>query len=483
MPTVAEQLRKLQSQAFAGSMPVPQNIPTMQSMVAPAADIPSTPPVQQAAFDDSAASNLAKITAADNPIMRQARSQGMATANRRGLLNSSMAVGASEAEAYKVAAPLAMAEAQTALQKNVQNTDIAAQMQRLQEQGRIQGGLQAQQSTADMERLIDGTNADAVKQQRDIENQRFLQSGQFGQQTETQKRDIAARMGELTTQLDAQVRMQGTQLSSEEKRQALQLGVQQAMQQAEFANLNTQQKAEIAAQMERLVVSGNQELQRLGTAAGFDQQRIVLQATMDQASQAKGAEQQRALVSLQGEINSYLQAQQDQGAFQRLGAQFAQDLKMQDAQSAARLGEIAASGDQEVRRVIAAAQEDRQKLAMEIAAGDRERIANSAVQIFQAELQIRAYLLNNSQMPASERSAYEQAISTLGNPVRQFVNGLYAQTAPAPAAPTGGGLVPTPAPAPAPAPAATLPPPYTAGGGMMTPEMLEEMRRTYGYYP
>lgn len=54
-----------------------------------------------------------KITSQDSPFMQQAKQQGILSAASRGLQNSSIAAGASEAEAVKQATPLALQDAQS----------------------------------------------------------------------------------------------------------------------------------------------------------------------------------------------------------------------------------------------------------------------------------------------------------------------------------------------------------------------------------
>lgn len=51
------------------------------------------------------------IIDADSPLMQQAETRGLQKANQRGLMNSSMAVGAGQAELYNVAAPIATSDA------------------------------------------------------------------------------------------------------------------------------------------------------------------------------------------------------------------------------------------------------------------------------------------------------------------------------------------------------------------------------------
>ena len=97
---------------------------------------------------------------------------------------------------------------------------------------------------------------------------------------------------------------------------------------------------------------------------------------------------------------------------------------------------------------------------MNLAAGDRQQLAASMISIFGAEAQLRAALLGNPQMPASERAAYERAISGMGDPLRNYINLLYSPPPPRrllrpplprrsrscrpPAFPGGGGLIQNP---------------------------------------
>ncbi len=70
--------------------------------------------------DDGVATRIAAITGTDSSMMRQAQGLGMKVANRRGLGNSSMAVGEAEKAVIGAAAPIASQEAQQAYGKNVQ---------------------------------------------------------------------------------------------------------------------------------------------------------------------------------------------------------------------------------------------------------------------------------------------------------------------------------------------------------------------------
>lgn len=97
--------------------------------------------------DDSVASKIASITAGDSPMMQQAATTGVQTANRRGLGNSSMAIGAAQGEVIRAAAPIASQEASQVASKNLaemgnrQQTDITQRQIAAQERERIAASL------------------------------------------------------------------------------------------------------------------------------------------------------------------------------------------------------------------------------------------------------------------------------------------------------------------------------------------------------
>jgi hypothetical protein len=504
------------------------------------------PPAAPAMADDSVTSQFNRITAAGSPLIAMGRQAGLNIANRRGLLNSNMALGTALSEGYKAALPLAQQEAQTAAGKNLaaidnraqmqrlafstastermQGSDIAAQKDRLriandaqmaqlerqlagasdqqrveiqgqmdrlretnvaemarlersgqldtagrEQQGLIQGRLQQDQNQAEMARLRTSLTGASEQQRADIlaqmerlraandaEAARIAQQGQVqtglnSQQniaemarlqaslagaSEQQRTDIVAQMERLRAANQAESERIAQQGQVQGGLNAQQSAAEMARLQASIAGASDQQKADIQAQMERLNV-----------AAAQDRARIEVQGRIDLALQTSGAEQQRVLAGLQGDIASKLQTQQDAGRMQQLNAQFAHDIEVQKGDNDARLRQIAATGDQEVRRVVEAGLQERDTLAMNIAAGDRREIASSMISIFAAETQLRAALLGNTNMPASERAAYERAIAGMGDPIRNYISQLYAP--PAPAGAGASGPLPPLAPPPA----------------------------------
>lgn len=72
----------------------------------------------------SVESRLKGLMAQQNPLMRQARTQGLQSANRRGLLNSSMGVQAAQTAQLGAALPIASQEAQQANARIMQGREF-----------------------------------------------------------------------------------------------------------------------------------------------------------------------------------------------------------------------------------------------------------------------------------------------------------------------------------------------------------------------
>ncbi len=98
--------------------PTPAPVPT-----------PTPAPAPGPAFvpqDASVAAQLENFLASDSPLLTQARTQAAQAANRRGLLNSSLAIQAGEAAALNAALPIASQQAAQIQQANLQRGQIAA---------------------------------------------------------------------------------------------------------------------------------------------------------------------------------------------------------------------------------------------------------------------------------------------------------------------------------------------------------------------
>lgn len=69
--------------------------------------------------DDSVTNRVTGLLAQNSPLMQQAKTRAKQSANRRGLLNSSMAVGAGQQATLNAALPIASQEANQAHAKNL----------------------------------------------------------------------------------------------------------------------------------------------------------------------------------------------------------------------------------------------------------------------------------------------------------------------------------------------------------------------------
>lgn len=72
------------------------------------------------------AARVAQITSGDSPLMRQARTSGMQAANRRGVMNSTMGIGAAQSAALGVATPIASQESQERQQATLARAQISS---------------------------------------------------------------------------------------------------------------------------------------------------------------------------------------------------------------------------------------------------------------------------------------------------------------------------------------------------------------------
>ena len=83
-------------------------------------------------IDDGVASRVAAITSGNSDLMKLARQQGIQSANRRGLGNSSMAVQAGQTAVLNAATPIAPQDAQAAASWQTNEANLAADWQKTQ---------------------------------------------------------------------------------------------------------------------------------------------------------------------------------------------------------------------------------------------------------------------------------------------------------------------------------------------------------------
>lgn len=96
-------------------------------------------------YEDTTAGQMEKLLSSDSPYLEAARTRGKQFAGQRGLLSSSMAAGATEAEAIKAALPIAQQDAGYMQSRGLEAQRGGIQAGLYETQGRISGGLLAQE--------------------------------------------------------------------------------------------------------------------------------------------------------------------------------------------------------------------------------------------------------------------------------------------------------------------------------------------------
>lgn len=102
-------------------------------------------------YDDDIQKQLQSIMNIKNPLMKQAETQGLQTAQARGLGNSLMGVQAARSAMYNTALPMASQAAQQAHAKNLQAQEQAQQTAMQQRELQFQGDLAHHQYLRQME--------------------------------------------------------------------------------------------------------------------------------------------------------------------------------------------------------------------------------------------------------------------------------------------------------------------------------------------
>lgn len=123
-----------------GTTPTPTPTPGSGLTTSPQSGAPPT------MADSSVATQLTGLLSSNSPYMQAAREAGLRVANRRGLLNSSVAAGASEASAIAAAAPIASQDAAQIHARNQTNLEGWTQL-------RNASVLQTMQDAGAMDRL------------------------------------------------------------------------------------------------------------------------------------------------------------------------------------------------------------------------------------------------------------------------------------------------------------------------------------------
>lgn len=210
--------------------------------------------------DASVSKRLNGLLSKDNPYMQQAATQGLQAANRRGLLNSSMAVQASQAARIGAALPIAQQEAGQAHESNLQGTQLQTQQVMQGKQFEHEAGMQ-------------GT---------DIASREHMQSEDIAAQRELQAAQTAAEKERLGMQLTSQEKLALQDLNAAKERQQTDIQNQQWLAQFDADTRGKLQALDIAAQerIANLNVKASERADASRLAADFEDAYTALLATI-----------------------------------------------------------------------------------------------------------------------------------------------------------------------------------------------------------
>ncbi|CAO3403516.1 hypothetical protein [Azospirillum palustre] len=169
--------------------------------------------------DDKVDSEVSRITSAGGPLMQQAKTDGLATAQRRGLLNSSMAVGAAQGAVLNAALPMAQQNAQQTAAKNLSSQDYG--------QNR---GLQEQKFGYD----------------KDLSDQAFRQQQQLSEQEYQHQLGTIDTQGNWNSRLQVEKAGQDASLSHQDYQQKTVLADQDYRQKVGLLQIDNASKEKIA---------------------------------------------------------------------------------------------------------------------------------------------------------------------------------------------------------------------------------------------
>lgn len=275
--------------------------------------------------DSTVQGQLTNVLDAGGPLMDRATTRANQQANSRGLLNTSIAVGAGQSALYDAALPIAQQDANTNAQAGQFNANASNA---------------AALTNAGLATDVSKTNAGAANSATAAQSAAGVGSFQQGQQIEAQKQiqvnDIAnqkamqlAQLGSAATlqdkQLAVQQLMQQTGITAQQAQQALDIANQQQMQKAGFTQQAALQESQNTFQerIQKLQESGmdsrqaNQlavqeslaKLSELGVNNRFDAQQALQssQFNMEQLAldrrQLVQNQQQLDAMNLQAKLN------------------------------------------------------------------------------------------------------------------------------------------------------------------------------------
>lgn len=326
---------------------------------------------------DSVESRLANIASGSSPLIQNARLRGTQSANQRGLLNSSIAIGEADRAVYDYALPIASQDAQTSFQSKQLNQAAANDANQFGANAFNQGAFQERQGEQSLQQL---------------EKQGEIQQGLIGQQLAADKELQGIRGQQALEQIGAQ---------GEQSIKQLGIQGQQALEQ-----ISAQGDIESRLITER----GQQNLEAIGYQGEIQSKLQAEQGDIQKQLQDADAATREKLLERQGEINELLQRIQGEQSLQQISAQGIEtrlSLKTEQEYQAARdavLQQYTLQRDE----ILASQDINRDQLAAQLT-GERDQA------LAQLEAQRDQRLFENEKALQSLTAQQQQDLATLEN--------------------------------------------------------------------
>lgn len=213
------------------------------------------PSIAPAQVNDSMADKVAELTSTDSKLNQMARTEGLKAANRRGLLNSSMAVDAAQDAVLRNVLPIA---SQDAAQDFARNQDARA----------FEYSMAGQNDAQAFQR--DQANLDRELQIR-------IQSNALNAADAQQIRDIASREGMAAADRAFQQAMQNADRALQEKLASWNLASSDRNAAASFiTNTQSLYESQIRAIMANTALDAKQRTEQLASAKALHDKQMSL---------------------------------------------------------------------------------------------------------------------------------------------------------------------------------------------------------------
>ena len=236
--------------------------------------------------DSTVQGQVANITDAGGPLMDRAATRAKQEAGNRGLLNSSIAVGAGQSALYDAALPMAQQDAGTFAAAGKRNADAADATSQFNANSVNRSTSERDAAGVSGYQQQTGLLSQATLQGADIASQEKMQQAGFGQQQILQTADIAS-----------QEKRQAADIGSRYDLATLDVNSRAALQQADAANQQKLQAAQATLQTNLATQDQGvrQSMQQYDLAVkqamqGTDNQTRLQIATLDADTQAALAE-------------------------------------------------------------------------------------------------------------------------------------------------------------------------------------------------